>query len=103
MIDLPCLILAGGFGTRIKNVEPLIPKSMIKIKGVPFIEHQLFFLKNNGFKDFILCVGYKSDIIINYLKNGKKLNINIQYSIEQKPLGTGGAIKNASKLLPNTF
>ena len=60
-------------------------------------------LKKNGFKDFILCTGYLGEKIEEYFGNGEKIGIHIKYSKENMPLGTGGALKNAQKLLEDEF
>lgn len=96
-------ILAGGFGTRIRGLFPEYSKPMIPISGKPFLEWQIKLLISQGFDNFVLCVGYLSNQIIDYFGDGYKWGINIEYSIESKPLGTAGAIKHASHLLTNSF
>ncbi len=97
------VILAGGLGTRLRPLTQKLPKPMVLIKGKPFLEYQLEMLKKNGFEDFILCIGYLGEKIEEYFGNGKKIGIHIKYSKENEPLGTGGALKNAEKLLENEF
>ncbi|MDO5564625.1 MAG: HAD-IIIA family hydrolase [Eubacteriales bacterium] len=92
---MKCLILCGGLGTRLRSVVNDKPKSMAEINNKPFLLYQIEYLKKNGFNDFILATGYKSNIIEEYFLDGKKFNINIQYSKEETPLGTAGAIRNA--------
>jgi D-glycero-alpha-D-manno-heptose 1-phosphate guanylyltransferase len=88
------IILAGGFGTRLKEAVPDLPKPMAPIHGKPFLEYLLNNLAKKGFKRVILSVGYLAKIIINYF--GSSFNgIDIIYSIEKEPLGTGGATKLA--------
>jgi len=88
------IILAGGFGTRLKEVVKDIPKPMANINNKPFLEILLNYLKKNGIEKVILSVGYKKEIIIDYFKDYFN-DLKIVYSIEDKPLKTGGAIKKA--------
>lgn len=92
------VILAGGLGTRLKDVVNDIPKSMAPINGKPFLEYQINEIAKFGVNHIVLSVGYKSEIIINYFKDIYN-NIKISYAIEYEPLGTGGALKNAFKYL----
>jgi len=88
------IIIAGGFGTRLQSVIKDLPKPMADINGKPFLEYLLNFLKKQGIKKVILSVGYKYKMIVDYF--GENFSgINIVYSIEEEPLGTGGAIKKA--------
>jgi len=95
---MKAIILAGGFGTRLKSVVKDVPKPMADINSKPFLEYILKKLNQSKVDEVVLCVGYKQDIIKKYFKNSYK-NINILYSSENKPLGTGGAIKKALKIL----
>lgn len=92
------IVLAGGFGTRLKDVVKNIPKPMADIGGKPFLEILLEYLRQNSIEKVILSVGYKKEFIMNYFKNNFKC-LKISYSIENKPLGTGGAIKKALELI----
>jgi NDP-sugar pyrophosphorylase family protein len=93
---LKAIILAGGRGKRLRPITDYVPKPLISIKNIPIIEWQIKYLKKFGISEVIICSGYKTEMIENYLKN-KKLGIKITFSIENKPLGTGGAIKKAGK------
>lgn len=92
------IVLAGGFGTRLKEVVSDVPKPMAPVNGKPFLEYLLKDLSKKGIKHVILAVGYKKEIIKEYFKN-KYEDIEITYSEELVPLGTGGAIKKALKLV----
>ena len=85
------IILAGGFGTRLQSVVKDLPKPMADISGKPFLEYLLREVSRQGIEKVILSVGYKWEAIKNYLGDSFQ-NISIQYSIEDQPLGTGGAI-----------
>lgn len=88
------IILTGGMGTRLKSKIKDIPKTMASWNGVPFLERTINWLNKFEIQNVILAVGYKKEIIKNYFGNQYK-NINIIYSEEETPLGTGGAIKQA--------
>lgn len=93
---MKAIILAGGRGKRLRPITDYVPKPLIPIKNIPIIEWQIKYLKKYGVSEVIICSGYKTEIIEDYFKN-KKLGIKITFSLESKPLGTGGAIKKASK------
>ena len=90
------IILAGGKGKRLRPITDYVPKPLIPIKNISIIEWQIKYLKKFGISEIIICSGYKTKMIENYLNN-KKLGIKITFSVENKPLGTGGAIKKAGK------
>ncbi|AIH04364.1 MULTISPECIES: nucleotidyltransferase family protein [Thermodesulfobacterium] len=92
------IVLAGGLGTRLRNVIKDIPKPMADINGKPFLEYVLKYLSHMEIKNVVLSVGYKHESIINYFGNSF-LNLGLKYSIEEKPLGTGGAIKKSLNLI----
>lgn len=93
---MKAIILAGGRGKRLRPVTDYVPKPLIPIKNIPIIEWQIKYLKKFGISEVIICSGYKTEMIENYLSN-KKLGIKITFSVENTPLGTGGAIKKAGK------
>ena len=95
---MKAIILAGGRGKRLKPVTDYVPKPLVPIKNIPIIEWQIRYLKKFGIKEVIICTGYKADMIESYLSM-KKLGMKIKFSIEKTPLGTGGAIKKAGKLI----
>lgn len=88
------IILCGGLGTRLREVIGERQKTMAEVKGTPFLKTIIDFYKSQNIKNYILACGYKSEEVINYFKNGDDLGINIEYAVENTPLGTGGAIKN---------
>ena len=102
---MKALILSGGVGKRLKPITDYVPKSLVPINNVPIIEWQIRYFKKFGIKEFVICSGYKNEQIKNYLEAKKNLGVKIQYSIEKTPLGTGGAIKKASRFInePNFF
>jgi D-glycero-alpha-D-manno-heptose 1-phosphate guanylyltransferase len=96
---MEAIILAGGKGTRLKDVVRDMPKPMAPIGGKPFLEYLLLQLIRWNVRDIILSVGYKFEAIQNYFEDGNRWNVRIRYSVENKPLGTGGAIREAARLL----
>lgn len=95
---MKAIILAGGRGKRLRPITDYVPKPLVPIKNTPIIEWQLKYLKKFGVSEVIICTGYKQEMIEDYLKI-KNLGIKIKFSIEKTPLGTGGAIKKAGKLI----
>jgi mannose-1-phosphate guanylyltransferase len=93
------VILAGGFGKRLKPLTDNIPKPMIKVGGVSILERQILFLKKRGIRDFVICVGYKKEAIMDYFEDGRDFGVCIRYALESSSLGTGGALRNASNLI----
>jgi len=100
---LQVVILAGGKGTRLKPMTMTIPKPMMKINGVPFLEILIKLLKMKRISNVVMCVGYLSNVIEDYFQSGKNFNVEIKYSHEKDLLGTAGAIKNSENFLENEF
>jgi D-glycero-alpha-D-manno-heptose 1-phosphate guanylyltransferase len=99
--DLPCLILVGGMGTRLRPVVNDLPKPMAPIAGKPFLEYLLRWVGHAGVKRVILCAGYRADKIQEYCGDGDAFGLQISYSLEKRPLGTWGAIRQAAQQLSN--
>lgn len=95
---MKAIILAGGRGKRLRPITDYVPKPLVPIKNIPIIEWQLKYLKKFGIGEVIICTGYKQEMIENHL-NMKDIGIKIKFSIEKSPLGTGGAIKKAGKMI----
>lgn len=93
------LILAGGLGTRLRSVVSDRPKPMASIGDRPFLEYQIAGLRKSGVDEVILAVGYMADAIEAHFGTGKAFGVTIRYAIENDPLGTAGAIRNARALL----
>jgi D-glycero-alpha-D-manno-heptose 1-phosphate guanylyltransferase len=88
------IIIAGGKGTRLHSVLKDVPKGMAVIAGNPFLAYLLGYLKYLGYQNIVLSVGYLHEQIVNYFSNSWE-GLSIKYSIEDEPLGTGGAVKKA--------
>jgi mannose-1-phosphate guanylyltransferase len=89
-------ILAGGRGTRLRALFPDQPKPMVPVAGQPFLLRQVSLLAGQGFRDFVLCVGYRAEQIAGYFGDGVRWGVRIAYSSESQPLGTAGALKQAA-------
>jgi D-glycero-alpha-D-manno-heptose 1-phosphate guanylyltransferase len=88
------IILAGGLGTRLRSVVSDLPKAMAPIAGQPFLTYLLQFLEANGVRRVVLAVGYRSEPIRDFF-GYKYGDLEIVYSVEEEPLGTGGALQQA--------
>lgn len=95
---MEAIVLAGGLGTRLKSVVSDLPKPMAPVGDKPFLEYIFKYLKKNGIVRVILSVGYKWENINAYFGDCFE-GIDIVYSIEAEPLGTGGAIKKAKQFV----
>jgi len=90
------IILAGGLGTRLRSVVNDVPKCMAPVNGKPFLYYVIEHLKKQGIDSFIFSIGYLSESIEQFLKIAYP-SLHYQLSVEQEPLGTGGAIQLACK------
>lgn len=97
------IILCGGLGTRLRDVIGESQKTMVDIKGSPFLKNLIDYYRTENIKDFILACGYKSEEVMNYFKDGSAFGVNIEYAIEDTALGTGGAIKNCLLKIKNDY
>lgn len=97
------VILAGGLGTRLRPVTTQVPKPMVPVAGVPYLEHQLRLLAQQELRDVVLLTGYLGEQIEQYFGNGSRLGLQLQYAREPAPLGTGGALRDARSLLADQF
>ena len=89
------IIMAGGRGTRISELYPDIPKPLIPISGVPVLEREICSLRDQGFKEFIITISHMGEKISEYLGNGERLGVSIEYFYEKTPLGNAGALLDA--------
>lgn len=98
---MKAVILAGGYGKRLRPFTDDRPKSMVEICGKPLAEWQILWLKNFGINNFVFLLGYAKERVVEYFGSGKKFGVSISYVVEDELLGTGGAIKNAEHVLRN--
>lgn len=88
------IILAGGFGTRLRHIISNVPKPMAIVAGRPFLKYILEYLRREGVTHAVIAVGYKKESIMEYFGDEYR-GIKLTYSSEEKPLFTGGAVKQA--------
>ncbi len=94
------LIIAGGEGERLRPLTSDRPKPMIEVAGKPILEYQIEWLERQGVSDVILLCGYKAEVIQEHFGDGSRFGLRVHYSVEQEPLGRGGALKLGARLLP---
>jgi mannose-1-phosphate guanylyltransferase/phosphomannomutase len=95
--------MAGGEGTRLRPLTSNQPKPMVPIVGKPCMEHILELLRGHGFEEVIVTVAFLPQAIRSYFGDGTNFGLNIQYSVEESPLGTAGSVRLASDALDDTF
>lgn len=91
---MEAVILAGGFGTRLREVVADVPKPMAPVSGRPFLEIVLSVLSRQGFRRVVLSLGYMAETIVSHF-GGRYKKLELVYEIEDSPLGTGGAVRAA--------
>jgi len=94
---MKAMILAAGFGTRLKPLTNDLPKPLFPILNKPILEHTINFLRSQGIQEIAINLHHKSEKIISYFGDGKKFGVNLHYSKEEKILGTAGGIKKLQK------
>lgn len=97
------VIICGGLGTRLRPLTYDIPKSMVPINNRPFLEYLVNHFESQGIKRFVFCAGHLHEHIKKHFGDGSEFGVEIKYSIEEEPLGTGGALLNAAELLDERF
>lgn len=98
------VIIAGGIATRLRPVTAIIPKAMLPVAGCPFIAHQLTLLRKNGVSKVVVCSGYLSRQIEDFVGDGSKFGLSVGFSVDgEQLLGTGGTVKKALPLLGDIF
>ena len=96
------LILAGGKGERLRPLTDTLPKPMVPVCGKPILEYQVEWLKAGGVTDVVFLAGYRWEAIKDHFGDGKGFGINAHYSVEDSPLGRGGAIKAGFPKVPRS-
>jgi len=100
---MQAVILAGGLGTRLRSVLGDLPKPLAPVQGRPFLEYLIEHLRQHDVTHLVLCVGYRRELLQQHFGDGSALGVQIAYSVEREPLGTGGALWQARSLLDETF
>ncbi|MEK7747616.1 MAG: nucleotidyltransferase family protein [Nitrospirota bacterium] len=93
------MILAAGFGHRLRPMTEHLPKPLLPVSGIPLIHYNILLLKHYGITDIMINVHYHADKIMDALGDGSQFNVQITYSKEDHILGTGGGIKNLQSKL----
>ena len=86
------VIMAGGKGTRLYPITKNIPKPLVQVAGKPMILHIIESARSEGFKNFVVCINYLGNMIEDYLGDGQRFDVSIEYVKETSPLGTAGAL-----------
>jgi len=94
------LVLAGGKGERLRPLTQDRPKPMILLAGRPILEYHLTWLRDQGVTTAVLLAGYRADVVQDYFGDGRRWGLSIEYSLEEEPLGRGGAFKLAFARVP---
>lgn len=94
------LIIAGGAGERLRPLTDKRPKPMIPVGGKPILQRQIEWLRDEGVDKFVLLCGYRADVIQKHFRDGSKFGVSIEYSLEETPLGRGGAMRQGFALVP---
>lgn len=97
------VVLAGGLGTRLRPITEKIPKPLVDVAGRSFLDWQLKEVKSQGFTRVLLLIGYLGHMVQEKYGDGSSMGLQIEYSLETEPLGTGGALKLALGKLDDTF
>jgi len=100
---MKAVILAGGEATRLRPLTCNTPKIMVPVLNRPFLAHLVGYLKTHNVVDIILAVGKSAEPIQSYFGDGSELGVRITYSIEDFPMGTAGAVRNAESFLDDSF
>jgi mannose-1-phosphate guanylyltransferase/phosphomannomutase len=97
------VVMAGGEGTRLRPLTSNQPKPMVPVAGKPCMQHIIELLRRHGMTDIVVTVAYLPQVIRGYFDDGEALGVELHYSVEERPLGTAGSVKNAEELLDETF
>lgn len=97
--QVPAVLLVGGMGTRLRSVLPSKPKPLAPLGDTPFLELLVLQLRAQGIRRLVMCTGHLADQIEEKFGDGGKWNVAIEYSRENLPLGTAGAVKLAARYL----
>lgn len=100
---MQALILVGGEATRLRPLTCHMPKAMVLVMNIPFLEHVIGYLGGHGVNDVVLAQGHLPKVMDDYFQDGSRLKTKLNYSLETKPLNTAGAVKNAERHLTERF
>jgi len=100
---MKAVVMAGGAGSRLRPLTIARPKPMVPLVNKPVMAHALDLVKRHGITDVVVTVQYMAERIQDYFGDGRSLGMNIEYALEEVPLGTAGSVKNAAQYLDDTF
>ncbi|MCZ7626433.1 MAG: nucleotidyltransferase family protein [Candidatus Methylomirabilis sp.] len=100
---MKAVIMAGGFGTRLRPLTTNIPKPMIPMAVKPLMEHTVTLLKDHGFDHLITLLYFQPDSIERYFGDGSEFGVKMVYATATEDYGTAGAVKNAAAFLDEAF
>jgi len=86
------VLMVGGLGTRLRPLTENTPKPMLEVGGKPILQTIIKGFAKSGFTNITMCLGYKSNVIQDFFKDGKAFEVNIDYIVEDKRMGTAGAL-----------
>jgi NDP-sugar pyrophosphorylase family protein len=101
--DVKVALLCGGLGTRLGALTGGLPKPMIAVGGRPYLERVVQAFAEGGLRRFVLLTGYRAEVIEEHFGDGTRFGVEIEYSRESEPLGTGGALREARRLFGRRF
>lgn len=93
---MEAILLVGGQGTRLRPLTLTTPKPMLPLAGIPFVTHQLLRARQAGVEHVVLATSYKAEMFREHFGDGAALGLTLSYAVEDEPLGTGGALRNAA-------
>lgn len=96
---MKAMLLAAGYGTRLRPLTNTLPKAMVPVGGIPVIEHNLLLVKRHGIQDIIINLHAHPEAVPAYVGDGSRWGLQVTYSFEQNLLGTAGAVKHVQDLL----
>lgn len=100
---MKAIIMAGGFGTRLRPITQNLPKPMVPLVIKPMMEHIVNLLKSHGFTELVVLLFFQADSIQNYFGSGEKFGVKINYILPKEDFGTAGAVKLAEEFIDDTF
>lgn len=100
---MKAVLMAGGFGTRLRPITQNIPKPMVPLVNKPMMEHIVNLLKKYGINEIVVLLFYQAEIIQEYFRDGSDFGVKIEYILPQEDYGTAGAVKLAENYIENTF
>ncbi len=100
---MQALILVGGEATRLRPLTLNVPKAMVPVLNMPFLQHVITYLKGHAVDEVVLAQGYLPQPMIDFFQDGRRFGTHLLHALETSPMGTGGAIKNAEPYLKGRF